>query len=234
MAKPTTIYVFPNPYGHIDHNGALAGGCHEVEERRAPGALPANRKIGASLCVIDGSIKDDSDKPVELAARGDGLPLGIKADYVWKFDASAPIAILATPTTLPVYISRCRENGTPPCLIRCDGPEDLPLVKLAEQRLDAIERMKSLDPNCKVDEAGWLAQFPLDATVKELAELVAKERADAEAKAKADRADAAKKLADAADKKRADDAARAKAALDSAKSKFAKPAVAQTKPVKGA
>jgi hypothetical protein len=217
MAKPKTLFVFPNPYGHIDHNGDLAGGCQEAEEPRAITAMPANRKIGATLTMVEGSLVVG-----EQHARGDGYPRGAKADYEWRFDAQAPIAIQVTPNTESFYHRRFSENGTPPCLFKCEGPEDLPLEKLARARIDAIAMLAANQPDVEINEKRWEQQFPLDPVVADLAkDILAKEKADAE-----DAKQEAKKAADAEASAKTSPKAEtqptvAQKALEIAKKKFA-------------
>ncbi len=214
MAK--TIYVMPNPYGQLDAKGMLAGGCQMAEERRPGTALPANIKIGAELRMVDGTY---DDKQAQLAKAVDGGLAGespvvpivySRAERIWHFTATSPVALPVTPALEAFYVSRARRNGTPPCLLIAKGPDDLQLEALAGERLDAIARW---DANLFKDDSDapipapvekWAAQFDLDTEVAELMPFVAKKREEAAKEAEekatklAEKASAAAKLRDEA------------------------------------
>lgn len=208
-----TIYVMPNPYGVLDAKGLLAGGCQAAEELRKGSSLPMNQKIGAELLMVPGSYNDRAAELAEALDTGrvDAPaipPVYSRAEYVWKFTASMPVPVVVTGATEGFYVSRFRCNGTAPCLFSCKDAEDLPLLELAEQRHDAIERFKAAyGKEPPVDS--WAKQFELDADVAEVMKDVADKR-KVEADAAESKAKAAKEAAEQDAKAAADKATEAR------------------------
>lgn len=187
MAKTQTLYVFPNPYAHLDHRGWLAGGCPMAEGRRSPTAMPALRKIGAEFKMIPGTYNANPDE-----GRGPGGTLAPKAEYEWSFPAAEPIALQVDASTMPFYASRAKAGD----VFVVAKADDLPLEQLAAARLKAVADFRAAygdDP----DLSHWAKQFALDETVAKLcAAIEAKRKAEAqkaEAEAKKAEAEEAKK-----------------------------------------
>ncbi len=217
MAK--TIYVFPNPYAHLDHRGWLAGGCPEAEGKRSPSALPALRKIGARMVMVDGSYNAN-----EAEGRGRGGPLQPRAEYEWVFDAKAPIALNVSVDLEPFYASRAR--GKDIFVLDLEGSPDrldVPFEALANARIAAIAQFRAeRGANAEVPVEKWRKQFPLDAMVEQMAKAISESRA----------AEAAANAAAAKDKaKAAEDKAKAEAEkLDAATKSALEKAMAKVQP----
>jgi hypothetical protein len=201
-----TLYVFPNPYGHMDHKGRLSGACPEAEERPA-GAMPSRRLVGAVLTMIAGSYNADASE-----GRGPGGTVPSNADLTFKFTAEAPIKMDVSGALAHFYRKAARDGD----IILCAGADDLPLEKLAAARNALIADQKARY-GAAPDTSKFAEQFSLDAIVADVA------------KALSDKAEVdAKKAADAA-KKASDEAAKAAksvdapaSAMDLAKAKAAK------------
>lgn len=149
--KAKTIFAMPNPYCHLDHDGMLAGACQQAEEPRPGSAMPLDRKVGASLKVLEGS--------QEKAQPGSGL--NDRADFAFEF-SSEPVAIAASPALMGFYVSRDAKGD----LFLCkDGSKDsVPMARLAEARAAAIARHVAAYGD-EPPVADWPKQFALDAQV---------------------------------------------------------------------
>lgn len=185
MAKTKTIFVFPNPYGLLDKNGMLAGMCPEAEGRRAPGAIPSQRKIGAVLKMVPGSY-DNS----EAAGRAPGGPLQSRAEYVCEFTATQPIPVIVDAETEGYYVSRVRSKD----IFLCKDAEDVPVHALAAARAKAVlDYVAAYGAPPPVEK--WKGQFAIDELIAELSKaLIAK--AEEDAKEAAIKLEAAKAEAD--------------------------------------
>lgn len=187
MAKTQTLYVFPNPYAHLDHRGWLAGGCPMAEGRRSPTAMPSLQKIGAEFAMIPGTYNANPEE-----GRGVGGPLAPRAEYEWTFSAVEPIALQVDASLMPFYASRAKAGD----VFVVGKADDLPLEQLAAARLKAIADFRAAygeDP----DVAHWAKQFALDTTVARLCDAI-----EAKRKAEAQRAAADAKKAEAEEAKK--------------------------------
>ena len=196
MPKQQTLTVFANPYGHLDHEGRLAGAC----QREPEPTLHQLRHVGAEFHPQLTKVLEKFD---EGDARGSH-----RQDTVMRFGSD----VVTLPKTT-YYVDRIRDgelflsaNGNPPW------------IELAKARNAAVAKHVA-ETGEKPDASFWQSeQYPLDADVAKIAEaLAAKVEADAKADVKK-REGAAKSSTDDVEKsrKKAEEARAAshRAALD--------------------
>lgn len=203
-----TLSLFPNPYLAIDHKCRLAGVAPELEPLRKGPVPPLNRKIGATIQMVDGSYRPDS-RDGFFPGRGD----------VFHVYTSDPVEVTCEDGHVDEYRKMVERGDV------LDASKELPLEALAAARLKAIADFVAHYGKAP-DTSSWSAQFPLDADVAEVAEVLAKKlQAEAEAKAKL-AAEEASKAASAAREK----ADARSAAKDAAKRRLTSPDPVPAKP----
>lgn len=199
MAKKLkTLKVFANPYGHLDHEGRLAGRV-QFDPTHA----------GGSFQFIGARFHAEHTKILEVFPDGDARGSHIQ-DTVYEFGSEV--------VTIPesTYHQDAIRNGE--IFAAEDG--SVPWLKLARARLAALARWED-NYGEGPDTSMWAELFPLDADVQKVAVAIGKKDADDAAKKKSDAAADAKKAADAADAdakdkkaKREESHAKALASLD--------------------
>jgi hypothetical protein len=203
-----TIYVFPNPYGHLDHKGRLAGACLQAEGPRSATTKPARKFVGAELKMVDGSYRPDS---------ADGY-LKSRSDTFFVFDCGAPVELKVDSQQAAWFTQRDANDE----LFVCKGAEDLPIERLASARLKAFADNQAAY-GAPPDVSTWEAQFPIDKAVAEAAGFL-----DADRKAKAPKEEKSEakdplKVADEARKDALEKASKAAAKLKEDLAKRGKP-----------
>ena len=153
-----TQTLFPNPYLAIDHKCRLAGITPELEPLRKGPVPPLNRKIGATIQMVDGSYRPDS-KDGFFPGKGDVF-------YVYTSD---PVEVHCEDGHVDEY-RKMVERGEV-----LDASKELPLEALAMARLKAVADYVA-HYGKQPDTTSWSVQFPLDADVAEVAEVMAKNR----------------------------------------------------------
>ena len=116
-----TQTLFPNPYLAIDHKCRLAGITPELEPLRKGPVPPLNRKIGATIQMVDGSYRPDS-KDGFFPGKGDVF-------YVYTSD---PVEVHCEDGHVDEY-RKMVERGEV-----LDASKELPLEALAMARLKAV------------------------------------------------------------------------------------------------
>lgn len=164
-----TLYVFPNPYGHLDHKGRLAGACPQAEGRRQDGAKPSRKLVGAELKMVPGSYE---------SRDVDGDYRQSRADVFFQFDAVGPVAVNVE-TDIAGWYDQRHKNGE---VFVCEGADALPIEALASARLKACAEFKAAYGS-EPDSAGWESQFALDTVVEEAAKALAADRKSREVEA---------------------------------------------------
>lgn len=164
-----TLHVFPNPYGHLDHKGRLAGACPQAEGRRQDGAMPSRKLVGAELKMVAGSYE---------SRDVDGDYRKSRADVFFQFDAVAPVAVNVE-TDLAGWYEQRHKNGE---VFVCESADALPIEALASARLKACAEFKAAYGS-EPDSSAWDSQFPLDKVVAEAAKALAEDRKSREVEA---------------------------------------------------
>jgi hypothetical protein len=178
-----TFLFFPNPYAQLDHKGRLAGVVPEIEPLRR-GGPPLNRKIGATLKLVEGSFKPGSEEDRSYP-KGDVF-------HVFSVD---PVEVNFDDSLTSEYNALVSRGEL------FDGRE-LPLEALAKARVSAIAAHVATYGK-EPDVLAWVSQFALDQDVAEAAKLLPKPEASKPVA----------QPTDDSEKKRADRLAKAKEAL---------------------
>lgn len=186
--KKKTLTVFANPYGHLDHEGRLAG-RFQLDPTHA----------GGSFQFIGAKFHAEHTKITEVFPDGDARGSHTQ-DTVYEFGSEV--------VTIPdsTYHQDAIRNGE---IFAAEADGSIPWVKLARARLNALAKWQDHYGEGP-DTSLWLAIFPLDEAVQKIAVAIGKKITDDAAKKKADAKVLADKIA-AADKQ---DIAEKKAALE--------------------
>jgi hypothetical protein len=181
------MFVFPNPYGHLDHNGRLADVCSKGERPYAAGKMPKREWIGATLD------REHAERTYDPGDEGQGISPTSELRFI--FDV-APVFIEEHPA-LRAYYKHAFDTRD---LFKVAKADEVPIDQLALARDAAIERWRAEHGEAP-DDAEWASQFAIDEQVKARSVAIAKEaaaKAEAEAKAARAAADKAAKSAPAA------------------------------------
>jgi hypothetical protein len=219
--------VFVNPYHCFDALGRLAGAAHEAQPDRPPGVMPHGRRHGARLEMTPGSFVPDSERK---GAKGRDViyPTIVSRSDTPAFFDEDPFDLDVDPATAIAfkYNLELVKDG-----VLLEAKDDqVPIAALAAERLKLVLSWRAHYGDREIPFDTWQQQFALDEEVAEA--MVALEKSDAEAKAKAlaaknafvdeeQRAIEARRAERKAERVKAADAAKAAAAREEAEKQAA-------------
>lgn len=163
-----TLFVFPNPYAHLDHKGRLAGAI--------PKPMPAGtfrdavEHLCAVLKVVPGSYENDAKD-----GRGEGGVRPSRSDRYFSFGIQAE-QMNVSPELVAFY-EKMDHDG---CIFLVKDASTFPVEKLAKARLAAVAQFKAAyGENAEPDFGFWgVGQFELDELIAEASKSVAEKLAE--------------------------------------------------------